>query len=80
MAPPEAHERSIFKMPGARFMPQVVLAFFAFVLVLLTQETDTLQALLVTPVWFIVLGIAWKFSKARVAPDADDRTPPELGM
>lgn len=74
---PEAHASSHFKMPGARFMPQVVLVFFAFVLVLLTQETDTLQALLVTPLWFILLGVAWKLGN-RHAPDADDATPAEL--
>ncbi|GAA1391835.1 amino acid permease [Luteococcus peritonei] len=76
---PEAHARSIFKMPGARFMPQVVLVFFAFVLVLLTQESDTRQALLVTPLWFIILGVAWYRSRGNVvAPDADDATPAEL--
>ena len=37
-----------------------VLAFFGFIIWALTQQTDTLQALLVTPVWFIVLGVAWR--------------------
>ena len=37
----------------------VVLAFFVFVLWALTQEADTLQALLVTPIWFVVLGAAY---------------------
>lgn len=60
---PQAHRDSTFKVPGARFMPQVVLVFFAFVLVLLTQESDTLQALLVTPLWFVLLGIGWAFGR-----------------
>ncbi|WP_394276089.1 amino acid permease [Luteococcus sp.] len=72
---PEAHARSSYKMPGARFMPQVVLAFFVFVLYVLTQEADTLQALIVTPLWFILLGVTWFFGRRRVAPDADDITP-----
>ncbi|ECV8945332.1 D-alanine/D-serine/glycine permease, partial [Salmonella enterica subsp. enterica serovar Enteritidis] len=35
------------------------MAFFAFVLVLLTLEDDTRQALIVTPLWFITLGLGW---------------------
>ena len=36
-----------------------VLAFFGFLIWAFTQREDTLQALLVTPVWFILLGLAW---------------------
>lgn len=67
---PEAHARSVYKMPGAHFMPYVVLAFFAVVLVLLTQEKDTLQALLVTPVWFVILVGAWFAVRNRVHHDS----------
>lgn len=56
---PQAHAKSIYPMPGASFMPWVVLAFFVFVIVLLTGADDTLQALLATPIWFVVLGIVW---------------------
>ncbi|WP_432097365.1 D-serine/D-alanine/glycine transporter [Streptomyces sp. bgisy100] len=56
---PHLHEASRFKMPGGTVMCYVVLAFFVFLIWALTQEADTLQALLVTPVWFAVLGIAW---------------------
>lgn len=55
---PEEHAKSIYKMPGGVVMCYVVLAFFAFVIVLLMLEQDTLNALLLTPIWFIVLGIA----------------------
>ncbi len=34
------------------------MAFFVFVVGLLTLEDDTRQALLVTPLWFIALGWA----------------------
>ena len=57
---PHLHEASKFKMPGGVAMCWVVLAFFGFILWALTQQADTLQALLVTPVWFIVLGVAWR--------------------
>lgn len=39
----------------------VCMAFFVFVVVLLTLEDDTRQALLVTPLWFIALGLGWLF-------------------
>ncbi|KAF0965498.1 D-serine/D-alanine/glycine transporter [Rhodococcus sp. T7] len=62
---PELHEASKFKMPGGVVMCWVVLAFFVFLIWALTQEDDTLEALLVTPVWFIVLGIAWAVIRRR---------------
>lgn len=41
---------------------------FVFVLVLLTLEDDTRQALIVTPLWFIALGLGWLFiGKKRMA-------------
>ena len=59
------HEESRFKMPGGVVMVWVVFAFFAFVLWALTTQPDTLTALLVTPIWFIVLGIAWAILRRR---------------
>lgn len=63
---PHLHEASIYKMPGGVFMCWVCLAFFAFVVVLLTLQPDTLQALLASPVWFLLLalGYFWKGRKA----------------
>ena len=58
---PHLHEASKFKMPGGVAMCWAVLVFFVFILWALTQQPDTLQALLVTPAWFIALGIAWIF-------------------
>ena len=44
------------------------MAFFVFVIVLLTLEDDTRQALIVTPLWFILLGLGWLFiGKKRMA-------------
>jgi D-serine/D-alanine/glycine transporter len=62
---PDLHEASKFKMPGGVVMCWVVLAFFVFLIWALTQEADTLEALLVTPVWFVVLGIAWAVIRRR---------------
>jgi D-serine/D-alanine/glycine transporter len=56
---PALHAASKFKMPGGVYMCYVVLLFFAFLIWALTQKTDTLQALLVTPVWFLGLGTVW---------------------
>ncbi|MGV9803184.1 amino acid permease, partial [Mycobacterium sp. NPDC003449] len=62
---PQLHEASTFKMPGGVAMCYVVLAFFVFLVWAFTQKSDTLQALLVTPIWFIVLGVAWAVLRRR---------------
>ncbi|MHA6968946.1 D-serine/D-alanine/glycine transporter [Glutamicibacter bergerei] len=56
---PHLHAASKFKMPGGAFMPYVVLAFFGFILWALTTQLDTLQALLITPLWFVGLAIGY---------------------
>jgi D-serine/D-alanine/glycine transporter len=45
----------------------VVFAFFAFVLWTLTTQPDTFAALLATPLWFLVLGVAWFVLRRRPA-------------
>ncbi|MCY0904182.1 D-serine/D-alanine/glycine transporter [Arthrobacter sp. H14-L1] len=62
---PHLHTASKFKMPGGVVMCYVVLAFFAFILWALTQQADTLQALLVTPLWFALLAVAWLIIRRR---------------
>ncbi|MDX6842857.1 D-serine/D-alanine/glycine transporter [Hafnia paralvei] len=62
---PHLHEKSIYKMPLGKLMCWVCLAFFVFVIVLLTLEADTRQALMVTPLWFIILGMGWMFIRKR---------------
>lgn len=64
---PHLHEASTFKMPGGVAMCYTVFAFFAFLIWAFTQKHDTLQALLVTPIWFIVLGVAWAVVRRRPA-------------
>ena len=62
---PELHAASVFKMPAGKLMSWVGLLFFAFVLVLLCLQPDTRQALMVTPIWFILLAIGWKFRQRK---------------
>jgi D-serine/D-alanine/glycine transporter len=64
---PELHAASRFRMPGGRAMCWVVLTFFAGMVVVLAMEPETRTALLVTPVWFVVLGIAWAVLRRRAA-------------
>ncbi|MGP9529348.1 amino acid permease [Glutamicibacter sp. AOP5-A2-18] len=56
---PQAHDTSVFKMPGGTFMPYVVMAFFVFLLWAFTKDADTLTGLLATPIWFVVVGIGY---------------------
>ncbi|MFP5346179.1 MAG: amino acid permease, partial [Actinomycetes bacterium] len=62
---PELHAESHFKMPGGVVMCWVVLAFFGFIIWGLTQAPDTRLALIVTPVWFVILGIVWFLLRGR---------------
>ncbi len=56
---PQAHDKSIFKMPGGLVMPWIVMAFFAFLLWAFTQDADTRAGLIATPIWFILVGIGY---------------------
>ncbi|WP_104135496.1 D-serine/D-alanine/glycine transporter [Cryobacterium sp. Y62] len=62
---PAMHAASKFKMPGGVYMCYLLLAFFVFLIWALTQKADTLQALLVTPVWFIGLSVVWLIIRRR---------------
>lgn len=57
---PHLHAASKFKMPGGIPMVWVVFAFFAFVLWALTTQSATLIPLLITPLWFVALAVAWR--------------------
>lgn len=61
------HEASTYKMPGGRLMCCVCLAFFAFILVLLSLEDDTRKALIVTPVWFLLLAVTYRYLRPKRA-------------
>jgi len=57
---PHLHEASTFKMPFSRVMPYVVLVFFALMLVALAMDAETRLGLYVAPIWFVLLGFAWR--------------------
>ncbi|MNN66007.1 D-serine/D-alanine/glycine transporter [compost metagenome] len=62
------HQASKYKMPGGRFMCYVCLAFFAGILVLLSLEADTRSALLVTPIWFVLLAVTYQGVRSKRHP------------
>ncbi|TCB82420.1 amino acid permease [Acinetobacter sp. ANC 4173] len=57
---PELHAQSKFKMPGGVWMSYVVLIFLFFTLVILSLEPDTLRALIISPVWLIILATTYR--------------------
>lgn len=57
---PELHATSSFKAPLTPFVNYVVLAFFAFLLVVMAVSEATRLALFLTPVWFILLLVIYK--------------------
>ncbi|MEH7155913.1 amino acid permease [Neobacillus drentensis] len=62
---PDLHEKSIFKAPFAPFINYVVLTLFAFILIIMLYAEATRAALLLTPVWFILLFIFYSFKKKK---------------
>ena len=62
---PEAHAHSKFRMPGSRWIPYVVLVFFAIALYALSLNEETRMALLFLPLWFVTLVV---FYKLRCSP------------
>ncbi|KTT01405.1 amino acid permease [Pseudomonas oryzihabitans] len=70
---PERFAASTFRLPGGRGVCYVVLAFFAAVLVLLTLQADTRQALLASPLWFLLLGVGYWWRGRRLHPSAANK-------
>jgi len=56
---PELHTKSTFKMPGGIWMSYIVLAFLLFTLVILSLEPDTLKALIISPLWLVILAVTY---------------------
>ncbi|WP_432776434.1 amino acid permease [Brevibacillus gelatini] len=63
---PDLAQASKFKMPLFPFANYLILAFLAFILVVLALAEDTRVALFITPVWFIMLVVIYKLRKAKV--------------
>ncbi|QIW78871.1 amino acid permease [Bacillus tequilensis] len=62
---PELAKTNKFKLPLYPFTNYVILAFLAFILVVLALAQDTRVSLFVTPVWFILLIVIYKVRKAK---------------
>ena len=59
------HERSTFKAPFTPFVNYAVLAFFVFLLGVMLYAEATRTALLLTPVWFIILIVLYRIRVAK---------------
>lgn len=62
---PDLHEKSIFKAPLTPFINYVVLTLFAFILIIMLFAEATRLALLMTPLWFILLFTAYSFKRKK---------------
>jgi D-serine/D-alanine/glycine transporter len=62
---PERHAASVYKTPGGRGVVGATQAVFIFVLILLCFEKDTRQVLMITPIWFIILAVGYRWLRKR---------------
>ncbi|MED1915171.1 amino acid permease [Brevibacillus sp. NPDC058079] len=62
---PDLAKANTFKMPLYPFANYLILAFLAFILVVLALAEDTRVALFITPVWFILLVVIYKLRKTK---------------
>ncbi|PLR66936.1 MULTISPECIES: amino acid permease [Bacillaceae] len=62
---PDLAKVNKFKLPLYPFSNYLILAFLAFVLVVLALAEDTRVALFVTPVWFILLFVIYKIRETK---------------
>lgn len=59
---PEIHKNSIYKLPGGRISGYIILFFFIFVFALLFVNPLTRTAILISPIWFLILILMyWKY-------------------
>ncbi|GGI40331.1 amino acid permease [Mammaliicoccus stepanovicii] len=63
---PELNKSSKFKLPGGVVMAWITLIFFIFVFILLMTEKVTLIAILITPIWFILLTVMYFNQKRKI--------------
>lgn len=56
---PELHAKSTFKLPGGPLTCYVVITFFIGVIYVLSLQEDTMQALMVSPLWLLILAIGY---------------------
>ncbi|MHA3685213.1 amino acid permease [Leucobacter sp. HY1908] len=71
---PERHANSTFKTPLGKIVPWAVLVFFVFIAVTLALAEDTRLPLIYAPVWFVLLAVAWQFTKRRLTREGKPLT------
>ncbi|WP_147534289.1 amino acid permease [Bacillus marasmi] len=64
---PDLRKKSSFKAPLTPFINYVVLAFFAFLLIIMLFAEETRVALLLTPLWFVLLFGLYAMKKKKEA-------------
>ncbi|PPG27978.1 amino acid permease [Pseudoclavibacter sp. RFBB5] len=77
---PDLHTASTYRLRWGVPLAWSVLGFFAFILVLLAVFEDTRGPLLLTPIWFGILGVAWAMVRRRsrqTSEAATHRSPAE---
>ena len=62
---PDLHEKSIFKAPFTPFINYAVLALFVFILIIMLFAEATRAALLLTPLWFILLFTMYSYRRKK---------------
>ena len=62
---PELHAQSTFKLPGGVVTCWIVIVFFLATIYFLALDETTLEALKVSPIWFVILAIGYIFYKKK---------------
>ncbi|WP_391557839.1 amino acid permease [Robertmurraya sp.] len=62
---PDLHQKSVFKAPLTPFINYVVLALFGFILLVMLISESTRSALMLTPLWFVLLFVLYFFKSKR---------------
>ncbi|RHW39429.1 amino acid permease [Lysinibacillus yapensis] len=60
---PHLHKKSTFKAPFTPFINYVVLTLFVVILIIMFVAPETRTALILTPIWFIVLIVTYRMRK-----------------
>lgn len=62
---PHLHEESTFKAPFTPFVNYVVLTLFAMILIIMLFANETRLALLLTPLWFILIFTMYSYRRKK---------------
>ncbi|PJN91530.1 amino acid permease, partial [Bacillus sp. mrc49] len=60
---PDLRAKSTFRAPLTPFINYLILGLFAFILLVMLFAEATRLSLLMTPIWFIVLAMLYKYKK-----------------